>query len=309
MALLRRILLAGSTSPWLRAQATRRAFVRRSVSRFMPGETMDEALGAATALKQDGITTILTHLGENLSRVEEAEDVTQHYLTLLDRVAASGLDAQVSIKPTQLGLDLDPALCQRNLERLLERSVARGNFLWIDMESSPYVDPTLALFRAARSRTDRVGIALQTYLYRTEKDLEALLPLGCAIRLVKGAYLEPADVAFPKKRDVDDNFYRLSCRVLETVGQVPATLLHIGTHDEALIRRLEAFIEGRALPRGSYEFAMLFGIQRAEQQRLAAGGQPIRALISYGEYWFPWYMRRLAERPANVMFVVKNMLR
>lgn len=309
MSLMRKVLLAGSTSPWLREQATRRAFVRRSVSRFMPGERMEDALAAAAALKTDHITTILTHLGENLTRVEEAEAVTQHYLTLLDRVQASGLDAQISIKPTQLGLDLDRALCQANLERLVDRAAALGNFLWIDMESSPYVDPTLALFRAARARSSQVGIALQAYLRRTAADVETLLPLGCAIRLVKGAYLEPPAVAFPKKSDVDENFYALCCRLLAPAARAQGTLLHIGTHDEALVSRLERFIDDNQVPRDTYEFAMLYGIQRPLQLRLARAGRRLRVLISYGEYWFPWYMRRLAERPANIMFVAKNVFR
>jgi proline dehydrogenase len=250
--------------------------------------------------------SVTAHLGENLTRTEEAEEVTQHYLTLLDRVKAGGLDAQISVKPTQLGLDLDPALCQRNLERLLERARAVNNFLWIDMESSPYVEPTLALFRAARARASNVGIALQAYLRRTSADVDALLPLGCAIRLVKGAYLEPADIAFPDKKDVDENFYALSCRLLGSDARQYGTVLHIGTHDAALVTRLERFIEQNQVPSSAYEFAMLYGIQRPLQQRLASAGRRLRVLISYGEYWFPWYMRRLAERPANVMFVVKN---
>ncbi len=307
MSLMRKVLLAGSTSPWLRRQAARRAFVRRSVSRFMPGERMEDALEAASRLRPERITTILTHLGENLTRLEEAEEVTRHYLTLLDRVKDSGLDAQISIKPTQLGLDLDPALCQRNLERLLDRAKAVNNFIWIDMESSPYVEPTLALFRAVRARGSNVGIALQAYLRRTAADVDALLPLGCAIRLVKGAYLEPPDVAFPQKKDVDENFYALSCRMLASDARQRGTLLHIGTHDGELVQRLERYIDQEQVPSSSYEFAMLYGIQRPLQQRLASAGRPLRVLISYGEYWFPWYMRRLAERPANVLFVVKNM--
>lgn len=306
MSVMRKVLLAGSTSPWLREQATRRAFVRRSVSRFMPGERMEDALEAAGRLRSEGITTILTHLGENLTRVEEAEEVTQHYLALLDRIGSAGLDAQISIKPTQLGLDLDRDLCRRNLERLLDRAAALGNFVWIDMESSPYVDPTLDLFRAARARTSHVGIALQAYLRRTAADVDALLPLGCAIRLVKGAYLEPPDVAFPDKKDVDESFYRLACRMMSADALQRGTLLHIATHDAALVGRLERFIEQNRVPSSAYEFAMLYGIQRALQQRLASSGKRLRVLISYGEYWFPWYMRRLAERPANVMFVVKN---
>jgi proline dehydrogenase len=307
MSLMRKALLAGSTNPWLRERATKTAFVRRSVSRFMPGETSDEAVRAAQALKPQGITTILTRLGENLTAEEEFEEVTTHYLDVLDRVAAAGLDAHISIKPTQLGLDLDPALCDRNLIRLIERAGARQNFVWIDMEGSPYVEPTIALFTRMRARTERVGIALQAYLYRTEKDIESLIPLGSAIRIVKGAYLEPPDVAFPKKADVDENFFRLCTRLLSADARRPGALLHIATHDIALIDRLSAHITKNDVPSSAYEFAMLYGIQRGQQARLAAQGKRLRVLISYGEHWFPWYMRRLAERPANVWFVVRTM--
>jgi len=309
MGVMRKILLAGSTSPWLRRQATRRAFVRRSVSRFMPGERIDDALEAAAALEPEGINTILTRLGENLTRLEEAEEVTQHYLDVLDRVHARGLDGQISVKPTQLGLDLDAAVCERNLDRIIETAERLANVpVWIDMESSPYVEPTLKLFRGARERHRGVGIALQAYLYRTEKDLESLLALGPAVRIVKGAYLEPPEVAFPKKSDVDENFYKLCCRVMSADAQRTGALLHIATHDVALADRLRAFIGDHRVPASAYEFAMLYGIQRGQQQRLARDGQRLRVLISYGEYWFPWYMRRLAERPANVMFVLKSMV-
>ncbi len=304
---MRQLLLAGSTNPWLREKATKTAFVRRSVSRFMPGEQVEDALRAAAELKPQGITTILTKLGENLTGVDEAEQVTLHYLDLLDRIAASGLDAHISIKPTQLGLDLDRALCERNLDRLIERAEARNHFVWIDMESSPYVDPTLELYRRARSRTARVGIALQAYLYRTEKDVESLIPLGAAVRIVKGAYLEPPDVAFPKKSDVDANYFQLCTRLLTADARKPGSLLHIATHDIPLADRLAAHIAQQAVPASAYEFAMLYGIQRGQQARLAREGRRLRVLISYGEYWFPWYMRRLAERPANMWFVVRTM--
>jgi proline dehydrogenase len=253
------------------------------------------------------VKTIFTHLGENLARVEEAQQVTAHYLDVLDRIAAAGLNTQISVKPTQLGLDHDPDLCHRNLDILIDRAIARDNFVWIDMESSPYVDPTLKLFRTSRARSERVGIAIQAYLHRTAADIESLVPLGAAIRLVKGAYLEPPDVAFPAKRDVDENFYRLACRLMaEDARRVPGALLHIATHDVALADRLLAYIDNNNVPASAYEFAMLYGIQRAQQERLAQTHRPLRVLIAYGEYWFPWYMRRLAERPANLWFVVKN---
>jgi proline dehydrogenase len=309
MSLMRKALLAGSTSPWLRRQATGRAFVRKSVSKFMPGEKIEDALSAAAGLKPEGITTILTRLGENLTRLDEAEEVTQHYLDVLDKVQRAGLDAQISVKPTQLGLDLDPAVCQRNLDRICEKAERLHNVpVWIDMESSQYVDPTLALYRKSKERFTGVGIALQAYLYRTMKDVESLIPIGPAIRIVKGAYLEPPDVAYPKKSDVDENFYTLCSRLMAADAQATGTLLHIATHDIALADRLAGYIDQNHVPTSAYEFAMLYGIQRAQQQRLAAAGRRIRVLISYGEYWFPWYMRRLAERPANVTFVLKNLV-
>ena len=268
MSVMRKVLLAGSTNPWLRDHATKYGFIRRSVSRFMPGERIEDALRAARELSGDRITTILTHLGENLTTAQEAEEVTEHYLQVLDKVAAAGLDAQISIKPTQLGLDLDRAMCERNLERLISRTEQLGNFLWIDMESSPYVDPTLALYRQARKKTARIGLAIQAYLYRTAKDIETLIPLGAAIRIVKGAYLEPPDVAFPHKSDTDESFFRSCTRLMSDEAQKAGVMLHIATHDVALADRLSAWIAEHSVPSSAYEFAMLYGIQR--QRRLAA---------------------------------------
>ncbi len=309
MSIARKILLAASTNVWLRERATKAAFVRRSVSTFMPGERIEDAMAASSEQQSRGIGTIFTRLGENVTRIEEAEEVTRHYLDVLDRIHTAGLDAQISVKPTQLGLDLDQELCLRNLQRLVERATARNNFVWVDMESSPYVDRTIDLFRRVRAQSPLIGIALQAYLHRTAADIESLLPLGSAIRLVKGAYLEPAEIAFPRKADVDENYYTLACRLLGEEARRVGTLLHIATHDPRLVDRLNTFIEANGVPHSAYEYAMLYGIQRALQLRLAKDGRRIRVLIAYGEYWFQWYMRRLAERPANVWFVVKNIFR
>jgi proline dehydrogenase len=308
MSVARKVLLAMSTNAWLRDRATKTAFVRRSVSAFMPGERLDDAIAAAVEQERHGVRTIFTQLGENVTRREEAEDVTRHYVEVMDRVKEQRLDASVSVKPTQLGLDLDADLCRANLQRLVDHAAVCGNFVWIDMESSAYVDPTLDLFRRARQRSSRVGIALQAYLYRTERDVESLVPLGAAIRLVKGAYLEPASVAYPKKADVDENFYKLACRLLAADVRTAGGLLHIATHDPKLVDRLRQYIQSHPVPRSLYEFAMLYGIQRPLQQRLITAGEPLRVLVAYGEYWFPWYMRRLAERPANVGFVLRNLV-
>jgi len=309
MSLMRKALLWASTNAWLRERATRTAFVRRSVSKFMPGERVEDAIEAARKLKPQGLNTILTRLGENITRIEEAQEVFDHYLMVIDQVKASGLDVQISIKPTQLGYDQNPEVCYDYCIRLLERYAATGNVFWLDMESSPYVDGTIALFKRLRATTDRVGIALQAYLFRTAKDVEDLVALGSAIRLVKGAYLEPASVAYPKKQDVDDNYFTLASRLLQDDAAKPGALLHIATHDLGLQARLQQVIAERRIPQSRYEIAMLFGIQTGRQQELGRAGVRTRCLISYGEYWFPWYMRRLGERPANVWFVVKNMLR
>lgn len=306
MDVMRRVLLAGSTNRWLRDRATKAQFVKRSVRRFMPGERVEDALAAASGLAPQGISSILTALGENLATPAEADAVAAHYCDVFEQVVSSGLDAHVSVKPTQLGLDFDPALAERHLDRLLDCAERHGNFLWIDMESSPYVDLTLALFRHARARSRRIGIALQAYLYRTEQDLDALLPLGPAVRIVKGAYLEPPAIAYPKRADVDENFYRLSTRLMSPEAQQAGAIVHLATHDTRLHERLAAFARQHDVTPGRHEFAMLYGIGVAQQRRLVADGHRVRVLVSYGEHWFPWYMRRLAERPANVWFVLKN---
>jgi proline dehydrogenase len=307
MSIMRSVLLAGAESAWLRERATRLPFVRRSTARFMPGETMEEALDACRRQQeQHGTGTILTHLGENLSSLAEAEGVTRHYLELLDRIAASKLDAQVSVKLTQLGLDLGTDACGRHLAALVARAEAYGNMIWIDMESTWYVDATIALFRRARESSPRVGLCLQAYLRRTKADLEALLPLAPAIRLVKGAYLEPPELAFAAMAEVDENYFQLAVRLLGP--DAPAgSFLGLGTHDERLIERVRQAIASRPDTATRHEFEMLFGIQRPLQARLVAANAPLRVLISYGEFWFPWYMRRLAERPANVLFVAKSL--
>ena len=306
MSVMRSVFLWASTNVWMREHAMRQAFVRRSVSKFMPGETVEDAIEAAKALTPRGINSILTRLGENISHIKEADDVAAHYMKVIGLVKAAGLDAQISVKPTQLGFDQDMEVCFRHLAALADAAVAAGNFLWLDMESSPYVDGTLALYKRLRERTPKVGVAIQAYLLRTAQDLEPLVAMGAAIRLVKGAYLEPPAVAFPNKSDVDANYFTLASRLLQDDVNKPGALLHIATHDIGLQQRLQSVIVERKVAPSRYEFAMLYGIQTARQVELAKAGASVRCLISYGEYWFPWYMRRLGERPANVWFVVKN---
>jgi len=307
MSVMRKVLLAGSQSVWLREKAMRWGFVRRSVSTFMPGERVEDALEAAQGLKAKKITTILTRLGESLAGAEDSQAVADHYVRVMDMIAERGLDAQISVKPTQLAYDQDKEMCYRHLTRLLDHAKLRNNIIWIDMESSEYVDGTIALFERGRAYSDRIGLALQAYLFRTAKDVEALLPKGCHIRIVKGAYLEPPSVAFADKKDVDENYFTLATRMLQPDAIAAGTVVHIATHDMTLVERIRAVIRERRVPKANYEFAMLFGIQRGAQLQLVSEGESLRVLISYGEYWFPWYMRRLAERPANVWFVLKNL--
>ena len=309
MSLMRKTLLWMSTNRWMRERAMRTAFVRRSVVKFMPGERVEDAIEAAAALKPQGLNTILTRLGENITRIEEATEVSDHYMSVIAKVKAAGLDAQISVKPTQLGYDQNQDICFNYCLGLLQAAEAAGNFLWLDMESSPYVEGTIALYKRLRERSDKIGIAIQAYLFRTEKDIEDLVKLGSAIRLVKGAYLEPASVAFPAKADVDANYLKLATRLLQPDNTRPGALLHIATHDLVIQEKLQQVIAERKVAQSRYEFAMLYGIQSSRQQQLGQAGIRTRCLISYGEYWFPWYMRRLAERPANVWFVVKNMFR
>ncbi len=304
--ILRRFFLACSQSRWLREQATRHKFVRRAVSRFMPGETAAEALAAAVAFRDKLIGTVFTYLGENIADPKEAERVTAHYLGVLNRIRELNLDTEISVKLTQLGLDLSPELCYANLARLIEHA-GTNSVVWIDMEASNYVDITLELYRRARRSYPNIGVCLQAYLYRTEKDLLDLLPLGSAIRLVKGAYKEPPSIALPRKKDVDESFFSLAKQMLSDRARAAGLRAAIATHDLKLIRRITEFAESRGLPKSSFEFQMLYGIQREEQLRLARGGWRSIVLIAYGSFWFPWYMRRLAERPANALFVLRNL--
>ncbi len=309
MGLMRSVLLAGSESRWLRAQATRRAFVRRAVSRFMPGESLEEALSTAPALAPERIGLVLTRLGESVTDAAEADEVAAHYLDALEKIRAQGVNAEISVKPTQLGLDVDAPRCLAHVRALAERAAALGNFVWIDMEQSRYVDPTLELTRTVRAQHPNVGVCVQAYLFRTAQDVERLLPIGAGVRLVKGAYREPAEIAFPRKADVDANYLTLARRLLADDARKAGVRAVFGTHDPRLLRAIAEHNAALGRPPGDAEFHLLYGIQRGEQQRLARAGHTVRVLVSYGSYWFPWYMRRLAERPANVWFVARSLFR
>jgi proline dehydrogenase len=310
MNLMRRMLVNASESRWLRERAPQFGFVRRAAARFMPGENPEDALAAARGLAECGIRSLLTQLGENIAERREAEGVTAHYLDLLDRIRRANLPAEVSVKLTQLGLDLDREFCFANLVKLIERSGAAGiaaeKTLWIDMEQSAYVQATLELYGRARAAHANVGVCVQAYLHRSEKDVESLISMGATVRLVKGAYSEPPEIAFPRKQDVDENYFRLAQKLLSPEARRAGVRAVMATHDHALIERIAGWAAAQGIAKNQLEYAMLFGIQRAEQLRLAREGYISDVLISYGSFWFPWFMRRLAERPANVLFLLRN---
>lgn len=306
MGVVRNALLAGSRNVWLREHVATLPFVRRAVDRFMPGERLEDALAAAANFQRLGIGAVLTHLGENITDASAADDAATHYITVAQELRRLKLEGDVSVKLTHLGLDVDPQHCQARLLTLADTMSGLGIRLWIDMEQSYYVERTLDLRRALRAYL-QVGVCLQAYLRRTADDLSSIMPLGGGIRLVKGAYDEPTSVALPRKHDVDEHYFKLAIEMLSAFRN---SGLHcaFGTHDRNLIARIQRHADATAVPRDGFEFHMLYGIQRGEQVRLAREGYRVKVLISYGKQWFPWYMRRLAERPANLMFLARSIL-
>jgi proline dehydrogenase len=304
---MRSILLWCAQNPWLSAHVPRWSFARRAVRRFLPGEEFDDALKAAVSFKARGVGTLFTRLGENVMELAEASAVVEHYESVFVKAAAAGLDAEVSVKPTQLGLDLDAEAAYANLQRLAAAAAKSNSFLWIDMEGSTYTEPTLDLYRRLRADHPRTGVALQAYLHRTVDDVVKLMPLRPAIRLVKGAYAEPPDRAYQAKRDVDANYLALCSLMLPAVKRGDLRLV-MATHDVDLITRTARFAHAVGLERGQLEVAMLYGIRVDQQVRLAAEGYVVKDLIAYGDAWYAWYLRRLAERPTNMLFVARQLL-
>jgi proline dehydrogenase len=302
---MRTMLLWMARNHWLRDHLPRLPFARRAVRKFMPGERIEDALEAAEQFRPLGIGILLTHLGENLTSPEQAQAVADHYRDVLDKVMARGLDAEISVKPTQLGLDLDADAALRHLRALAARAAEAGGSLWLDMEGSAYTQATLDLYTALKADHPSVGICLQSYLRRSPADVDALIPLQPQIRLVKGAYDEPATIAFRKKQDVDRAYEELAAQMLPAVAKGELRL-GLGTHDTRLIERIAEQARAADMAVDAFEVQMLYGIRTDEQRRLAAAGYRVRDLISYGEAWYAWYLRRLAERPANVWFALRQ---
>ena len=303
--MLRNALLWASTNPTLAEKLPRYGFVQKATRRFMPGEQLDDALREAERLAQKGIATTTTLLGEHLTSLEEADEVVEQYKHALRQIESRGLDMEISIKPTQLGLEFGATEAH---DRLVALAEATTSLVWVDMEESDTVDATLEIFKAVKQDRGNVGLCVQSYLRRAADDLETLIPYDPSIRLVKGAYNEPPEVAFPSKAAVDRNFVKMSQTLLRARVNGGAGRPVIATHDPKMVAEAGRIAYELGLAKDGYEVSMLFGIQRAEQERLAREGYKMRVLISYGSAWFPWYMRRLAERPANLWFVAKQII-
>jgi proline dehydrogenase len=299
---LRSGLLWASENAVLRRHLPTFRFVRATVDRFMPGEGAEDALAAARRLMEaDGLPVTFTRLGENVTELAQAADAAGDYLRTLDRIAELGLDAEISVKLTQLGFDLDPDVTATHVERLVDRSAELGRTCWIDMESTHYVEGTIDLYERELARSPNVGLCLQAYLRRTYDDIQRLLPAAPTIRLVKGAYREPKDVAFQSKSAIDESYFRLASHLVKGGARRVA----LGSHDTKLIERIDTALGGH----DGFEIAMLYGIRTDEQRRLHDEGYDVRTLISYGPSWYPWFMRRIAEKPVeNTLLALRNLV-
>ncbi|MGA8556503.1 MAG: proline dehydrogenase family protein [Candidatus Acidiferrales bacterium] len=299
---MRSILLRLSESKRLAPFIMKNGVSRRVARRFVAGETLDDAVEAAHQVNHSLQLASLDLLGENVSDEAGARRAAENYVAIFDRIAEERLDANVSLKLTQLGLDLSENLCQELLQGIVSHATNQGNFVRIDMEGSPYTERTVKITKRVREKYMGVGTVMQAYLYRAEKDIQDLLAVGCRIRLCKGAYKEPAQVAFPHKADVDANYVKLM-RIL-----LPSGIYHgIATHDPAMIQATKDFAYDRAIKRDQFEFQMLYGIRTDLQRQLVREGFRLRVYIPFGVDWFPYFMRRLAERPANVAFFLRNL--
>ena len=302
--MLRTLLLKLSENKGLAAWSMRNGASRRVAQRFVAGETLDDAITAARTLNAAGFPVSLDLLGENVLDRDGAVRAAETYLAMFDRIAAEKLDGNISLKLTQLGLDLDPALCEASLLKIADCAAARRNFVRVDMEGSPYTQRTVDLVRRVRARTAAVGTVIQSYLFRSEQDVRDLIAAGCRMRLVKGAYKESAEIAFPAKADVDANFVSLMKILL------PSGIYHaIATHDPRMISATKEFSAAQRIGKDKFEFQMLYGIRTDLQRGLLKEGYRVRVYIPFGTDWYPYFMRRLAERPANLTFFLRNLFR
>lgn len=318
--MLRSFLIYLSKADWAKRLITRWNFTWRAASRFVAGSTVQEAIAVVKELNLKGINVTLDHLGESTTTRNEAIQATKDIVELLDQINQSDLRANVSVKLTQIGLSLDETLCSQNLEHIISKAGQNGNFVRIDMEDSPFTEKTINQYRQIRIKGyENTGIVIQSYLFRSEKDLADLLKDAARVRLVKGAYNEPHNLAFPKKADVDSSFDRLTSELIDGAqaagspglssdGRIPP-IPAIGTHDPRRIQFAREYAAKAGLPKQSLEFQLLYGIRRDLQNQCLNEGYPVRIYVPYGTHWYPYFMRRLAERPANVWFFVSNFFR
>jgi proline dehydrogenase len=302
--MLRTLLLALAKSSRLRRWITSHGATRRMARRFVPGEELAPAIEAARACNKAGMTASLDHLGENVVTREDAERARESYTEAVEQIAKEGVESNVSLKLTHLGLDLGGEFCAEQLRIVTRRAEEFGSFVRVDMEGSAYTDRTLRMVKQARAESPAVGTVIQSYLYRSEEDVRELLGIECRIRLVKGAYKEPARIAFRRKKDVDANFIKLM-KILLSSGTYHA----LATHDPKMIEAAIRFAAEQNITKDKFEFQMLYGIRTDLQSRLVRQGYRVRVYIPFGKDWFPYFMRRLAERPANLLFFARNLFR
>jgi len=320
--MLRSFLIYLSRAAWAQKLVTSWSFAWHAASRFVAGESAEDAMRAVRALNEKGINATLDHLGENTSTANEAEKATDDILLILNEIEKARVRANVSIKLTQIGMGLDEEICRQNLVRILEQVKECNNFLRVDMEDTPYTDITISLYQSMLQRgfnTCQVGLVVQSYLYRAEADLRRLLNYRTHIRLVKGAYREPPDKAYPKKADTDANFDLLTKILIDAALKIEPNMVSpdgrippvpaIASHDEKRIAFAKQYAEKVGLPKGAIEFQLLYGIRRDLQEQLVKEGYPVRVYVPFGMHWYPYFMRRLAERPANIWFFISNFFR
>lgn len=317
--MLRSLFISLSKADWARSAIMNWSISRRMSSRFIAGETLTDAIEAVQRLNQNHINATLDHLGEFTSNQLDAERATGDILEILEAIERQNVRSSVSIKLSQIGLAINPAFCLNNMRKILQSAQHKNNFVRIDMEDSTTVDQTLDIFQQLQAEFENVGIVIQSYLYRSETDVYELLKSGSRIRICKGAYNEPPEVAFPEKEEVDNSFDRISKMLLEAAKRYEFSVVSedghfppipaIATHDEARIEFVKKYAEEIDLPKNRYEFQMLHGIRRDLQDALVAEGYYVRVYVPYGSQWYPYFMRRLAERPANVWFLLTNFFR
>lgn len=308
--MMRGALLYLSNNKPIRHTAENFSLAQRAAGRFVAGTTADEAVRAVRVLNQQGLLATLDHLGESVDDADHARRACDAYLDILDRIQLAELKSNVSLKLTQFGIDLGDDLAYGLVEKVVARARQSGNFVRIDMENHPYTDRTLALYRGLRQAGyDNVGVVIQSYLYRSQDDIQSLIPLGARVRLCKGAYLEPPEVAFREKADVDANYIALAKLLLSAEARAAGVYPAIATHDPKMIQAVQTYVTEQGIGPDKYEFQMLYGVRRDLQRTLAQAGHRVRVYVPYGREWYPYFMRRLAERPANVMFVLRNLLK